>query len=128
MTTGKKHIGELHADHQSVKSEASLYKCELKIFRERLQEVAAKNTKPDVTAQVEHFQNQLLLQQEQLDILTHEINVHESALAHYAADHTVAVDHRLFDNHNDMLEKAAMFRKLYSGFKTEFNRFLSTVL
>lgn len=128
MPNGKKRIGELHAEHQQWLTESSFYADELKIFGQRLTEVAHKNTKPEITMQLEHFQNQFIIQKEQLDILNHDTKVHEQALAHFAEEHPVAVDHRLFENHDEMLEKAAAFKKLFTELKKDFNAFLSTTM
>ena len=125
-TTSKlKHIDDLHFEHQLWTSEAKFYVDELKIYQKRLAEVASKNTKEDVRKQVEHFQNQFSIQKEQLDILSHRVNEHEEWLAKYATNHPVAIDHKLFPDHESMHEKMDTFRKIYSELKKEFNHFLS---
>ena len=128
MTTTKKHIGDLHADHQLWLSDASFYADELRIWQKRLDEVAQKNTKPAAAAQVEHFQNQLIIQKEQLDIVNHEVKGHEQFLATFAAEHPVAIDHKLFANHETILDKIEIFKKLYAELKNEFTHFLSAVM
>lgn len=126
MVSTKKHINELHAEHQSWVAESSFYSDELNIFLNRLTEVAGKNTKPGISSQVEHFQNQFRIQKEQLDILNHESKVHEQSLADFAREHPVAIDRRLFDNHDRFQEKVTAFKKIYEDLKNEFNRFLSS--
>jgi len=126
MTTKMKHIDDLHFEHQLWTSEAKFYVDELKIYQKRLAEVASKNTSEDVRKQVEHFQNQFIIQKEQLDILSHRVNEHEQWLAQYAKNHPVAIDHKLFPDHDSMHEKMDIFRKIYSELKQEFNKFLSS--
>jgi hypothetical protein len=121
-----KHIDELHFEHQLWTSEAKFYADELKIYQNRLAEVAAKNTKEEVRKQIEHFQNKFIIQKEQLDILNHGVNEHEQWLSKYSLEHPVAVDHARFADHKEMHKKMETYTKIYAELKQEFNRFLST--
>ncbi|HEY0030328.1 MAG TPA: hypothetical protein VGC65_06180 [Bacteroidia bacterium] len=121
-----KHIDELHFEHQLWTSEANFYADELRIYQKRLSEVAAKNTGIDVRKQIEHFQNQFIIQKEQLDILNHEVTVHEQWLAKYAEEHPVAIDHQLFADHKVMQEQVVIFGKIFTELKKEFREFLAT--
>ena len=125
ISTKTKHIDDLHFEHQLWRSEANFYADELKIYQKRLAEIASKNTGEEVRKQVEHFQNQFIIQKEQMDILNHEVNVHEQWLAEFAKKHPVAVDHHLFADHTTMHEKMLAFNKMYTELKNEFNRFLA---
>ncbi len=126
LTTKKnKHIGDLHFEHQLWRSEAKFYKDELKIYQNRLSEVASKNTNVEFRKQVEHFQNQFLIQEKQLNLLNNEIKQHEKFLSTFAAEYPVAIDHQLFSDHKIMREKAETFKKLYDELKREFNHFLT---
>jgi hypothetical protein len=124
--TKTKHIDELHFEHQLWTSEAKFYADELKIYQNRLAEVAAKNPSVEVRKQIEHFQNKFIIQKEQLDILNHEVTVHEQWLAKYAKEHPVAIDHRSFADHTVMHEKMDSFHKIYNELKQEFKKFLVT--
>lgn len=125
METQKKHIDELHAEHQTWLTEAKFYADELGIFNKRLEEIAAENTAQEVKIQVEHFQNQFIIQQEQLDTLNHEAVIHEQWLANYAKENPVAIDRRLFGDHQATHAKIATFKEIYADLKAEFNRFLA---
>lgn len=124
METQRKHIDELHAEHRAWLSDAQFYADELSIFQDRLEEVAAKNTDHAVKVQVEHFQNQFIIQKEQIDLLNHEAKSHEQWLANYAKENPVAVDRHLFADHQATHAKIDAFRKIYADLKTEFNQFL----
>lgn len=121
-----KHIDELHFEHQLWSNEAKFYKDELKIYQERLDEIASKNNSEDARKGIEHFQNQFIIQKEQLDILNHGINEHEQWLAKYSKENPVAIDKKLFADHTAMHDKADSFRKIYNELKQEFNRFMIT--
>lgn len=119
-----KHIGQLHNDHTSWLSEIRLHADELRIFQQRLEEIATKNNATEVQKSITHFQNQLIIQKEQLDILSHNIRKQEQLLAQYAQEHPVAIDHVLFKDHKDLREQNETFNRLFRELKTEFNAFL----
>jgi hypothetical protein len=126
-TTAKtKHIDDLHFEHALWTSEARFYADELKIYQKRLEEVASKNTSQEVRKQVEHFQNKFIIQKEQLDILNHEVNIHEQWLAKIAKQNPIAIDHQLFADHKTIHERMEVFPKIYNELKNEFKRFLAT--
>jgi hypothetical protein len=127
-STRTKHIDELHFEHQLWLNELKFYNDELKIYQNRLEEVALKNNAPEVNKQVGHFQNQFIIQKEQLDILHHLIKEHEQWLTKYAKENPIAIDKKLFANHIDMSDKAEMFKKIYTELKKEFNRFVAAYL
>jgi polyhydroxyalkanoate synthesis regulator phasin len=125
-TVKNKHIDDLHFEHELWTSEAKFYADELKIYQKRLEEVASKNNSPEVLKQVEHFQNKFIIQKEQLDILNHEVTVHEQWLAKFAKKNPIAVDHQLFGDHKTMHDRMDSFHTIYAGLKNEFKRFLAT--
>lgn len=124
--TKNKHIDDLHFEHELWASEAKFYTDELKIYQKRLEEIASKNTSQEVVKQVEHFQNTFIIQKEQLDILNHEVKVHEQWLAEFAKNHPVSIDHKMFADHKTMHDKMDAFRKIYTDLKNEFKKFLAT--
>ncbi|MDZ4758573.1 MAG: hypothetical protein SGJ10_10635 [Bacteroidota bacterium] len=129
ITTGTakktKHFDELHFEHKLWSSEFKFYNDELKIYQSRLEKISAKNTSTEVRSQIEHFQNQFIIQKEHLDILNDEINKHEQWLTKYAQEHPVAINHQVFADHDDINERAASFTKIYKELKTEFMKFLA---
>lgn len=125
METKKRHLDDLHFEHQLWLSEAKFYTDELAIYQKRLEEVASKNSGSEAKIQIEHFQNQFIIQKEQLDILSHEAVIHEQWLANYAKENPVAVDHHLFADHQATHAKINTFREIYADLKVEFNRFIA---
>lgn len=125
METKRKHLNELHFDHQLWLSEVLFYGYELSLYRKKLEGISFKNTAQEIKKQVEHFQNQFIIQKEQLDLLKHETVVHEQWLAQVAKENPIASDHRLFTDHQATHEKINAFKKIYNDLKAEFNRFLS---
>lgn len=122
----EKHIymKDLHFEHSIWASELSFCKEELKIFQQRLGEVAIKNTGHEVLAQIEHFQNQFIRQNEVIDEYRHEIKQHENHLITEAEKHPTAIEHRYFPDHKEMRDNMQIFRRLYGELKHEFMNFL----
>ena len=119
------YLKDLHFDHKLWLNELKFAKDELSIFTNRLSEVEEKNTAGDFSAFAESFQNRLIRQKEVVDELSHAIKEHESALANYAEEFPIAIDHVHFDDHNGLRGKMERFTALYAEFKTEFMRFIA---
>ncbi|MCB0516698.1 MAG: hypothetical protein R2798_05260 [Chitinophagales bacterium] len=119
------YIDDLHFDLKRWLNELRFYKDELDIFKYRLEEIAARNTGHDVTAQIEHFQNRFIREGEVNDELRHEIKQHENRLFDRAIANPIAVDHVRFEDHNGLREQIDTYHKLYSELKHEYVNFLA---
>lgn len=124
----RKYMSDLHFDHSLWSKQMQFFTDELKIFEHRLEEVAAANTNTEVTAQIEHFQNQFIRQKEVIDELNHKINAHETVLVEFAKDHPVAVDHHYFADHSALRDEVQIFNKIWYELRSEFLRFVGTWL
>lgn len=120
----QKSITALHTEHQEWLNTLLFYKDDLKVFQNRLDEVAKKNNAKEVLMSIEHFQNQFKIQHEQIDILKHEINEHESQIEKSINDNPVASDHRHMDDHTDHRDKMKRFEELFSALRKELMSFL----
>ena len=118
------HIGDLHNDHSLWLNSLDFYKDEIAILEHRMEEIVKRNNKPDVMAELEHFQNRYIRQREVIDELRHELKQHENALEKEARDHPIAVEHRLFTDHADHRAGMATFETLYRELKAEFMAWL----
>lgn len=129
MTTAtaatRKYIGDLHFDHMEWINALKFYKDELAIFEHRLEEIVRRNTKQDVMAELEHFQNQFIREKEVIDELRHDIKQHENLLEKEAKDHPVAIEHRYFTDHTELRDRFETFERLYRELKQEFQRWLA---
>jgi hypothetical protein len=115
----------LESEHKQWKSETSFDNDELMIYQKKLQELAYNNSREDSLKQIEHFQNQFIIQKEQLDSLKHEINIHMHRLAEFAKMNAGASEATLLPDHQQMHEKMETFTKLYAEMKKEFTHFLA---
>lgn len=119
-----KHIDELHFEHQLWENQIRFYRDELLIYQKRLDEIASKNTAEDVRKKIEHFQNQFILQKEQIDILMHDIKIHENWISKYAKENPFNIEQEHFADHESTRERMTRFVEIYSELKKEFSSFL----
>ncbi len=118
-------IYKLHEEHKQWLNDLDFYKDELIIMQNRISEIAKKNSSKEILAQVEHFQNQFIVQKEQIDILSHDIKKHEQALENEVNKNETAVDHRKMPAHKGETEKIEIFDTIFNNLKKELNLFLS---
>ncbi len=114
---------DLHAEHREWLNKLSFYKDEVKIMRDRLTEIANKNTDKEMLSYVDHFENQLKVQAEQMDIIRHDIKQHENKIEASINANPTAVDHRKSDDHVTMREKVETFEKIFNDLRKEMISF-----
>src|SRR4051812_5933668 len=98
----KKYAYDLHAEHKEFTNKLAFYKDEIKIMQSRIEEIASKNTSKEVLAFVDHFQNQLIIQKNNIDELNHRINEHEQYIQKNIAENPNSADHRKLNDHPKM--------------------------
>lgn len=77
----KTNIKHLTFAHQACRRGLEFYEIELSFLQERLEEISGDNTGHEVAEQVEHFQNQLIINRDQIDQLKHRIQVNLDQVA-----------------------------------------------
>lgn len=117
-------IRSLHLEYQLWTRELIFYKEQIKIFEDHLKNILARNNRNGVPAQVEHFQNQFILQKEVIDFLKHDLIVSENQLAKFVCEMSgEGIDNIKMDNHGKLRERMSTFKKIYREIKQEFRRF-----
>lgn len=117
---------QLHVEHEQWLENLNFYEDEIKILKSRIEEVASKNTAEDVLKQVEHFQNQLIIQRNELDELRHAIKDHETYVENKVNDNPAA-DHKSLLDHQHERERMEAYERLFKEMKDELNKFLAKV-
>lgn len=123
-----KYIHELHNDHITWKKNLAFAADEIKSFENRLSEVLIANTKTDITAKAEHFQNAFIRHNEVIDELNHDIDADEKRISAEAEANNVATDHRRTEDNASLRERMESFDKIFAELKAEFNGYLGDVL
>jgi hypothetical protein len=113
-----------HQENKEWKDSLLFYRDEVKIMKGRLAEVASKNTSKDVMKQVEHFQNQLLIQSDIIDRIKHEINLSDDAINAEIKKNETAIDHRKIKDHTAIRDNMSAFEKSFNTLRAEFIDFV----
>ncbi len=121
----KKYVYDLHAEHREWLNKIAFYKDEIKIMRHRLEQVTEKNTSKEVLALVEHFQNQLIVQDEQNDILRHNVKEYENVIEDHLKKNEVAADRLKWDDHTNMRDQVDTYEKIFNDLRKELIGFLA---
>lgn len=124
----KVHLTDLHNERNNWNQSIAFWKDDMASMQNRLETIASANSKTEVTAQVEHFQNQFIRQREVLDILKHDIHEAEAEMARAVEANPVATDRKTAPDHANLRDQVVTFEKLYAELKTEFNTFAAKAL
>lgn len=120
----RKHMDDLHFEHKVWTRQLEFSKDELEIFKNRAGEISQRYTDQDILKRLEYFQNQFIIQRNEIDEFLHVIGEEEREFERSATDNPTAVDHRLFDDHVAERERYETFVKLYSELKQDFMGYL----
>ena len=114
-----------HSENTDWTSKLNFYKDEVVILTGRLEEIASKNSGKDALAEVEKYQNQLIVQRNNIDEIAHLVNLNEQALIEVIKSNPVAVDHRKVEYHSKERELVESFETNFNNIREDFNRFAS---
>ena len=127
MSNSQVHLTELHNEHVEWNRRISFYRDEVNSFENRLADIVKANTKTEVLAPLEHFQNQFIRQKQIMDNLAHDINAYESIIVNMAKENNVATDRKRTDDHSELRGRMNQFDKLFGELKDEFTKYLAEV-
>ncbi len=117
--------------HKELKNWSSMlifYEIEMDGFKKRLMDISIHNTNPQVLKQVEHFQNQFIVQKENFDILNHEIKVHEQSISKEIQGKDFFDNLEITDQQYALRERMHMQEKIFISLKHEFYNFAGRVM
>jgi protein-disulfide isomerase-like protein with CxxC motif len=114
-----------HAENATFMEKLFFYKDEIAIMKTRIAEVASKNSSKDVLSQIEHFQNQLIVQNDNIDRIKHEIGLNEKSLEANINKNEIATDHRKVADHTFEREQVEGFEKHFNELRAELKTFLA---
>ncbi len=118
----------LHIICQDWARKLQFYKEEIPFLKKRLEEIASKNTSEDVLKQVEHFENEFIIMNNNLDELLHDVNLKQDALMKGAMEKPNFINVKMVEVDGD-LEALIDFTELeFSKTKKDYYRFLSNNL
>jgi hypothetical protein len=118
-------VAHCGTDHASWLKAIAFYEEEFDILKERLMEIAQKNSGAAIMARVEHFQNQFIVQRNNMDELKHRIREHDLQVSTAARQHSGKMDTANDGVHNSIREQFMGIEKISNELRHEFNQFLS---
>ncbi|HEX5002106.1 MAG TPA: hypothetical protein VFW78_06395 [Bacteroidia bacterium] len=121
-------IDVLHSEHREWLNKLEFYKDDIMVLRNRLEEIVMKNTSSDVLAMVEHFQNQFIIQRNEIDEFHHAIKEHENEVERAVNHNPVAVNRQRLADHPQMRERMERFEEIFHDLRQELIRFLAKVM
>jgi hypothetical protein len=117
-----KHISNLHSD---ALRGLDFYKQEIGILKKRLEEIAADNTGHEVAERIEHFQNQFLIQINNIDDLKHRINENIKTIENQVKNSAGFLDQKSADENAGLYDQYLSEEKFINEIRQDFNRFAS---
>ena len=124
----KEKISAMSDEHVNWLGGVDFYKELLGVLRSRLTEIAGKNTNKVAAAEAEHFENQITLYDERLDILAHEIRKNLGRAANQLKTNGAGyVDTVIFVQHDLQREQFVQLEHAIKTLRSELNRFCRTV-
>lgn len=119
---------EIHSEHIEWLSNLSSRKNEIQSFNKRLGDILKSNNSFAIAANVEHFQNQFIRQNEVIDELRHDIKQYENELVKQVAASAVSIGERIPVDHPGLRDQMETFEKIYDELKLEFDTFINKTL
>jgi hypothetical protein len=116
---------DVHQEHAEWISKLNFYKDDIKIFNTRLEEIVSKNNGVEVLEEVERFQNQFIIQRNNIDEIAHIITLDEVELQNEVKANPVAVDHRKVGDQSEHRDLVTTFEKNFTKLRAEYNLFSS---
>ncbi|MDX2002323.1 MAG: hypothetical protein SFW35_07815 [Chitinophagales bacterium] len=124
MSSNKIHGAELHKQITDWKKEIDSVRDEIRIYKKELEEIASKNNRPAVMAQVEQFQNQFIRHLEVSDELYHQLKEADHLLAIKLGDNPAAM-HVLVEKDANLYDQMESYTRLFQLLKEDYRRFLA---
>ena len=117
-----KHITNLHSD---ALRGLDFYKQEITILKKRLEEIAADNTGQEAAERVEYFQNQFLIQNNNIDELKHGIHENIQNVEDQIRQSGAYVKVNTAGENLELYDQYIGLEKVINEVRHEFNRFAS---
>jgi len=116
---------DLYFEHKQWRRELFFWEDELKSFKNRLDEIVKRWTDKNVLAQLEHYQNQFIIQEDVINKFQDDIFLHETNIAAHSKKGERVLNKKLVKKHIEFRNHMDVQRRVYTDLKKEFYRFLS---
>lgn len=118
-------LTELSAEHARWLQGLDFYRDEVGRLEERLKAFASGGMSSGSAGEVEHFQNQFIIQRNTIDELRHSIGGHVSRFGHAVSQGGHRSVSRMDEGHGPLREGYESFERVMNGLRQEFDRFIA---
>ncbi len=118
-------IQSVSTDQTEWEKKLVLYKEELVALNKQLIELAAKSNNKEALAHIEHFHNQFVIQNENIDILKHDLHQHTKKIKKSLEANSESLSYEEFESHQQLKDQFESEIKVYFDLKDEFAAFLA---
>jgi len=118
-------IAQVNTEHTEWIKGLEFYKDEIHILENRLLEIATKNSSFEARQGIEHFQNQFVVQRNNIDELRHKIKEHIHIFTKLPELLEEVVENERLADHENMRDDYQSFEKVMRELRLEFNIFLA---
>ena len=116
---------KLGNQHQEIMNTLEFYAADIKFLEKLLSELLEKNSNHEVKTEAEHFQNQFIIQQKNIDEIKSKILINKHEAAMEAKVHAGKVDERLVTDINEIKHEANQTQKTIEEIRTAFKKFVA---
>jgi len=124
----KESIYKQHEENGMWISKLNSYKDEIKGLNGKLEEIVNKHPEKDAMVEVERFQNQLIVQRDNLDEVMNKVRLNEDCLQREINRNTTAADHKKIEYHAREKDQVVSFEKTFIDLKDDLNDFAAKYL
>lgn len=129
MIINNKSIRELHFDHELWLAEMAFWRQEIDILDKYLAAVISSLSDSDSRGEVEHFQNQFIIQRSFINSLKNDVKAQEKLISELEKDiNSRVLQQKKADDEYEIRDKMLTNEKLYNELKISFKKWLSNKL
>ncbi len=119
------HVSRIGHEQSDWERGIAFYQDDLKILEHRLQEISQQYSLIEVKSQVEHYQNQFLIQNRNLSDLIQKIKTHSHQVHLDIHEHAQHITDETIAEHDQLKETYFMLERTILDLRHDFYRFLS---
>jgi hypothetical protein len=113
-----------HEEHKDWLNKLAFYRDETAVMQRRLDEINSKNTANEIRQEIEHFQNQIIVQKNNIDDLQHLVKHEEELIKANIQRNPKKAGRALQTEHLSTGEKVGRFEDNFNSLRKEYNIFL----
>lgn len=120
------HISRMNNEQSDWQRGLQFYKQELQIHTHRLSDVSGMyDSRDELKPNVEHFQNQFIIQSNNIDQLAHEVNEHVAKINKETLEMAQHIHADTLLEHDSLRDRYCSLEKTINDLRHEHNKFLA---